>query len=88
MNNIKVDLLIEEELYLGDVVDYKIEVSNNPFDDNPIWEDITENYYAGNFSTIVNAIYETKPGISVKVTITKRNFNSVIKIKEVNLCFY
>ena len=87
MNNIYVKLITEEILCENDDIKYKVEVTNNPFDDKPKWEDISDLYNNGLTASINNTDINTEPGISVRVSISKKD-NSLIKIKNICMTYY
>lgn len=87
MNNIYIKLILEEIICEDDDVKYTIEVTNNPFDDKPKWEDISDLYNNGLTASINNTDIRTEPGISVRVYISKKD-NSLIKIKNICMTYY
>lgn len=87
INNIYVKIISEEILCPNDKINYKVEVTNNPFDDNPVWEDISELYKNRLTASIINTNIKSTPGISVRVTISKKD-NSIVKINNICMTYY
>ena len=87
VSSVKLDLTRDSYTHPGDQIRCRVLATNNALDDSPVWEDITEYLLNGNFGRLSNSSVVREPAISVKVTLSKGNNKSYVRIKEINLAF-
>lgn len=87
VTRVKVELV--SQMYLPEGIKINVYVCNNPFDNNRVWEDITDKFNENSYADLENTeILSNKYGVNIKVVATKTNINSKIKISEVNFAYY
>lgn len=85
----KVKVTLDYDAVNPENLDIRVLVSNNAMDGvNITWEDMTEAYNHDTFYTIQNSRINQDYAVNVRVIVTKKNVNSSIKIKKINIAHF
>mgnify|MGYP004479548827 CR=1 FL=1 len=85
----KVKVTLDYDVINPENLEIQVFVCNNALDGvNVTWEEMTDEFKAGKFYTIQNGRINEGYATNVRVVVTKKNFDSSIRIKKINIAHY
>lgn len=84
----RVKVVLDMDVTLPEDITIEVYATNNPFDDNVTWEDISASVLSGVYAKLENKEVENGFGLNLKVKLTKTNYDANVVIHSLNYVFY
>lgn len=84
----RVRTVLDMEINKPESLQIEVYATNNPFDDSPVWEDISASIFNGTYAQLENKEVEKGFGLNLKVILTKKQTDAHVIIHSLNYVFY
>lgn len=84
----RVRAVLDMEITKPEALQIEVYATNNPFDESPVWEDISASILNGTYAKLENKEVENGFGLNLKVILTKKETSAHAIVHSLNYVFY
>lgn len=84
----RVKVILDMDVKLPENITMQVYATNNPLDDEIVWEDISASVFNGVYAKLKNKNAKKGFGLDLKVLFTKNDYNANVIIHSLNYVFY